>query len=400
MSDEIYEQTSGCSGDCSGCSSSCGSREPSKEDFLIPMNKYSNIKKVIAVVSGKGGVGKSLITSMLAVLMNRKGHKTAILDADITGPSIPKSFGMLGQAEADKQGMLPVLSKTGIKIMSVNLLLESAEVPVIWRGPVIAGTVKQFWTDVVWGDVDYMFVDMPPGTGDIPLTVFQSLPLDGVIIVTSPQDLVSMIVGKAVNMANAMDIPVLGIIENYSYLECGNCGERMNIFGKSHIDEISSKYNLSILAKIPIRPDISEAIGEGTIENFKGDWLNETISLIEAIDKNGKEFKKGLIRIAVASDENNNIFKQFANCKKFTIYEVTDKLLTGKKIITVEEEGDATLTTLLKEHGVGVVICDGIGIHALETLMAADILVVPGMLGDIDVAVASYLDDSSNVLLG
>lgn len=269
-----------CSSNCGSCSESCSSRKPSKEDFLEQAHPSSNIKKVIGVVSGKGGVGKSLVTSYLSVLMNRKGYKTAILDADITGPSIPKVFGIHEKATANEQGILPAVSKNGTKIMSINLLLESEDVPVIWRGPVIAGTVKQFWSEVLWSDVDYMFVDMPPGTGDVPLTVFQSIPLDGIIIITSPQELVSMIVSKAVNMANKMDIPVLGVIENYSYISCGHCGEKIQVFGESHTDEICEKFGLTVLSKIPIDPNIAKACDSENIEELQGDWLDEAVNVL------------------------------------------------------------------------------------------------------------------------
>lgn len=243
----------------------------------------SDIKKVIGVVSGKGGVGKSLVTSLLAVLMQRKGYKTAILDADITGPSIPKAFGIKGLAETDDNGIYPKLSKFGTEIMSINLLLPSETDPVVWRGPVIAGAVKQFWTDVIWNDVDYMFVDMPPGTGDVPLTVFQSLPVDGIIIVASPQELVGMIVGKAVKMAEMLNIPILGIIENMSYFECPDCGKKHYIFGDSKLGELSKKYNIETAAQIPINPKLAAACDKGFIELFEGDWLDEIADKVENV---------------------------------------------------------------------------------------------------------------------
>ena len=270
-----------CTHDCSTCASKCGSKTASKEDFYEPLNQYSSVRRVIGVVSGKGGVGKSFITSYLAVLMNRKGYKTAILDADITGPSIPKAFGLTENAEASEIGILPKVTRDGIRMMSVNLLLEDKETPVVWRGPVIAGTVKQFWSDVLWSDVDYMFVDMPPGTGDVPLTVFQSLPVDGIIIVTSPQDLVSMVVAKAVNMARAMNVPILGLVENYSYLECPDCGKKIPVFGESHAEETAEKFALKVLAKIPIDPKIATAIDNGAVENLTGLWLAEAAKEIE-----------------------------------------------------------------------------------------------------------------------
>lgn len=269
-----------CNHNCSECSSSCGERT-APESMIEPSNEMSDIKKVIGIVSGKGGVGKSLVTSMLAVMTQRKGYKTAVLDADITGPSIPKVFGINKKAIGDDSGLYPVETKMGTKIMSVNLLLENEEDPVIWRGPVIAGVVKQFWTDVIWGDVDYMFVDMPPGTGDVPLTVFQSLPVDGIVIVTSPQELVGMIVGKAVKMAEMLNIPILGIVENMSYFECPNCKEKHKIFGDSKIDEIAKKYNIDTISEIPINSKLASACDNGMIELFDGEWLSKLADKIE-----------------------------------------------------------------------------------------------------------------------
>lgn len=262
-----------CTHDCSSCGSSCGERtEP--QSLLQPLNSASRVGKVIAVVSGKGGVGKSMVTSMLAVLMQRRGYKTAILDADITGPSIPKAFNIHGNCFQSENGIEPLESHTGIKVMSINLLLEKETEPVLWRGPVIAGVVNQFWTDVHWGDVDYMFVDMPPGTGDVPLTVFQSLPVAGIIVVTSPQELVGMIVEKAVKMAGMMDIPVLGVVENMASFKCPDCGKVHRIFGESHVEEIAEKYGIPTTASIPIDAEIAEKCDEGRIEECKGDWLD------------------------------------------------------------------------------------------------------------------------------
>ncbi|MBQ7800054.1 MAG: Mrp/NBP35 family ATP-binding protein, partial [Oscillospiraceae bacterium] len=238
-----------CTHNCETCSQNCGERKA--ESLLEAPNKLSNIKKVIGIVSGKGGVGKSLVTGLMAVLSQRAGYKTAIMDADITGPSIPKMFGIKEKAQGSELGIFPVMSKTGIEVMSLNLLVKNETDPVVWRGPVIAGTVKQFWTDVVWNDVDFMFVDMPPGTGDVPLTVFQSVPVDGIIVVASPQELVSMIVKKALNMAKLMNIPVLGLVENMSYLECHDCGKKISVFGESHIDETAKETGTEVLAKLP-----------------------------------------------------------------------------------------------------------------------------------------------------
>ena len=256
----------GCTHDCSTCGESCSSRTQ-PQDLTEKLNEYSSVKKVIGVVSGKGGVGKSTVTSLMAVMFNRMGYHTAILDADITGPSIPKAFGIKEKAMGSEKGIIPVTTHSGIDIMSVNLLLENEKDPVIWRGPILAGTVKQFWSDVVWQDVDYMFVDMPPGTGDVPLTIFQSLPLDGIIIVTSPQELVSMIVEKAVRMAQMMDIPILGIIENMSCYICPDCGKKHFPFGKSKLEDVAEEYGLKILGRLPIDPDNSTACDSGKIES-------------------------------------------------------------------------------------------------------------------------------------
>lgn len=267
-----------CSGSCNSCGENCSERkEP--QSFLLESNEYSKVKKIIGIVSGKGGVGKSLVTSMLAVQMNKQGKNIAILDADITGPSIPKIFGLKEKAGShDGKFIIPVETQNGIKIMSVNLLLEDDTDPVVFRGPVIAATVKQFWTDVIWGDVDYMFVDMPPGTGDVPLTVFQSLPIDGIIVVASPQDLVSMVVEKAVKMAKMMNISILGIVENMSYVECPDCKKQIKIFGESHIEEVAKQYGLEVLEKLPIDPAVAESCDAGTIENCPISKMEKIIS--------------------------------------------------------------------------------------------------------------------------
>ncbi|NLL38233.1 MAG: Mrp/NBP35 family ATP-binding protein [Clostridiales bacterium] len=270
-----------CSNNCSSCGEECADRTaPQKPETASP-NELSNIKKVFGVVSGKGGVGKSLVTSLLAVRMNEKGYKTAVLDADITGPSIPKAFGITERATGSDVGLFPAESKKGIKIMSLNLLVENETDPVIWRGPIIGNTVKQFWTEVVWGEVDFMFIDMPPGTGDVPLTVFQSLPIDGLIIVTSPQELVSMIVAKAANMARMMDIPILGIVENMSYIQCPDCGKQIKIFGESHLSTIADKHGIRKTARIPMDPAIARACDNGSIELYNGSWLDEMADYLE-----------------------------------------------------------------------------------------------------------------------
>lgn len=272
-----------CNHDCSSCSSDCAERDP--KSFLEELNPYSSVKKVIGVVSGKGGVGKSLVTSLLAEAVNKAGYKTAILDADITGPSIPKIFGINEKVAGNDMGIVPAVTADGIKMISINLLLENTEDPVVWRGPVIAGAVKQFWSEVVWDEVDYMFVDMPPGTGDVPLTVFQSLPVDGIVVVASPQELVEMIVGKAVNMAGMMNIPVLGIVENMSYFICPNCGEKHFIFGNSHVDDLASRFGIDTVSKIPIDPELAKLCDEGKISEYNNEHLKEIVEKIESLTK-------------------------------------------------------------------------------------------------------------------
>ncbi len=270
--------SSNCTHDCSTCSANCSSRAPSFEE----PNKNSHIKHVIGVVSGKGGVGKSIVSSMLAVTLQRRDLSCALLDADVTGPSIPKAFGTKGDILAVDDGLMPLETKTGIKMISVNLLLEDETRPVVWRGPVIAGTVKQFWTDVLWGDVDYMFVDCPPGTGDVPLTVFQSIPLDGVIIVTTPQDLVSMIVTKAVNMASLMNIPVIGLVENMAYVKCPDCGGEIEIFGKSKAEDVAKEFGIPVLGRMPLDPKLSALVDRGVIELMENDYLEKAADAVEA----------------------------------------------------------------------------------------------------------------------
>lgn len=272
-----------CTHDCGNCPSAQGCGEFDPKSLLEEANKLSNVKKVIAVVSGKGGVGKSLVTSLMAVSMQRGGHAAAIMDADVTGPSIPKAFGINDKAEGCEDGIFPITSATGIKTISVNNLLENDTDPVLWRGPIIAGLIKQFWTDVIWGDVDYLFVDMPPGTGDVPLTVFQSLPVDGIIVVTSPQDLVRVVVAKAIKMAEMMNVPVLGIVENYSYFKCPECGTETQIFGPSKVDGIAEEFGIDVLGKLPIDPKLAAGCDRGLIEFFEGDWLEDAVKKVESL---------------------------------------------------------------------------------------------------------------------
>ena len=278
MAENSSCSSSGCSKeDCNGC-------DKAAESMKKESNAFSNIKHVIGVMSGKGGVGKSMVTASMAVSMAKKGYKTGILDADITGPSIPKMFGLNEQAQGVEEGILPSVTKTGIKVMSINLLLDSEDSPVIWRGPVIAGMVSQFWTDVLWGDLDYLFVDMPPGTGDVPLTVFQSLPVDAAVLVTSPQSLVGMIVKKAYNMAQMMNIPLMGIVENYSYFECPDCSKKHYIFGESHIDEIASLMKLDVLAKLPLKPEIAKISDEGKFDEIDNEGLDDVVKALEQLE--------------------------------------------------------------------------------------------------------------------
>ena len=271
-----------CSGNCASCSSNCASKK--KESFIEPTGEFNDIKHVVAVVSGKGGVGKSMVTSLLATLMSKKGYKVGILDADITGPSIPKSFGIMGNAMQNELGILPAESKGGIKIMSVNMLLKETDAPVVWRGPVIAGAVKQFWQDVVWGDLDYLFIDCPPGTGDVPLTVFQTIPLDGIVMVTSPQDLVSLIVKKAYNMANMMNINILGLVENMSYVKCPDCGKEFSVFGGGS-ESVANELNIDLLGKLPIDVSLTQMVDNGCIEHFGEDYLNKAVEKLENLNK-------------------------------------------------------------------------------------------------------------------
>ena len=273
-----------CDHDCGSCGVDCADRQ-TPESLLAKPHELSDIKHVVAVMSGKGGVGKSLVTSLAAVLMSRAGYHTGILDADVTGPSIPRMFGVSGEIRGSESGAYPLPSPGGVDIMSINLMLPSDTDPVVWRGPVISGVVKQFWSEIIWQDIDYLFVDMPPGTGDVPLTVFQSLPVNGILVVTSPQDLVAMIVKKAVNMARLLDVPILGLIENMSFFRCSNCGREHLIFGKSHLPSIAAQYDLPVLGRIPIDPALAAASDEGTIETIEGHWLDSMVKALEALEK-------------------------------------------------------------------------------------------------------------------
>ncbi len=373
-----------CNNNCGSCSQSCGDRTTPQTDFHEQLHPASSVKKVIAVVSGKGGVGKSLITSLLAVTMNRRGYHSAILDADITGPSIPKAFGIKEKATASELGLFPVKSKTGIDIMSVNLLLENDTDPVVWRGPIIAGTVKQFWTDVIWNDVDFMFIDMPPGTGDVPLTVFQSIAVDGIVVVTSPQELVSMIVAKAVKMAEMMNIPILGLVENMSYFRCPDNGKDYQIFGDSHIEEIAQKHNLKVLAKLPIDPKLAAACDKGMIELFDGDWLESLANILEQMEE------KKMIKIAVAS-ENEMVTEHFGHCINFNIFEAEDGQIVKEESIPNPGHKPGFLPNFLNDLGVRVIISGGMGGGAIDIFNEKGIEVIVGANGNAKEAAQAYL---------
>lgn len=375
-----------CDQNCSSCEEECSER--GFEDFKESPHELSHIKKVIGVVSGKGGVGKSLVTSLLAVLAQRDGYNTAILDADITGPSIPKAFGLHERAAGSEMGLFPVRTKTGIAVMSLNLLTENETDPVIWRGPVIAGVVKQFWTDVIWGDVDYMFVDMPPGTGDVPLTVFQSIPVDGIIIVATPQELVGMIVEKAVNMACKMNIPVLGLVENMSYVICPDCGKKLEVFGESHIEKIAEKYGVRVISKLPVDPKISAACDRGTIELFDGDWLDNMIKIIE-----NNESEEKMMRIAVTY-ENGQVFQHFGQTQQFKVYEVEDGKVKASEIIGTDGQGHGALAGVLKNRRIDALICGGIGGGARTALLNQGIELYAGVSGEADKVVEALLTGS------
>ncbi len=376
-----------CNQSCSSCSEDCAERKEQKTDFSEKLHEMSSVKKVIGVVSGKGGVGKSLVTSMLAVTMNRREHNTAILDADVTGPSIPKVFGIKEKAAGDEFGLFPVKTKTGIDVMSVNLLLENDTDPVVFRGPIISGTVKQFWTDVIWSNIDYMFIDMPPGTGDVALTVFQSIPVDGIIIVTSPQELVSMIVSKAVKMAEMMNIPIIGLVENLSYFKCPDNNKEYQIFGDSHIEEIAEKHNLKVLAKLPIDPRLAAVCDKGLIELFDGDWLDPVANILEKMEE------KEMIKIAVAS-EDEMVTEHFGHCVNFNVFEAENNQIVKSESISNPGHKPGFLPNYLNDMGVNVVISGGMGGGAIDIFNAKNIEVIVGASGNAKAAAEAYLQGS------
>lgn len=374
-----------CNQNCRSCSEDCGERKEACTDFAEKPHELSSIKKVIGIVSGKGGVGKSSVTSMLSVAMSRRGHHTAILDADVTGPSIPKAFGIREKACGNEDGIYPVRSKTGIDLMSINLLLENDTDPVVWRGPIIGNTVKQFWTDVIWSDVDFMFIDMPPGTGDVPLTVFQSIPVDGIIIVTSPQELVSMIVSKAVKMAEMMNIPIIGLVENMSYFKCPDNNKDYRIFGDSHIEEIAEEHHLKVLTRLPIDPKISAACDKGMIELCDDTWFEPVVSILENMEE------KEMVKIAVAS-ENEMVTEHFGHCINFNIFEAENKQIVRSESIQNPGHRPGFLPNFLYDLGVNVVISGGMGGGAIDIFNERGIQVIVGASGQAQTVAEQYLN--------
>ncbi|MEN8907663.1 MAG: iron-sulfur cluster carrier protein MrpORP [Clostridiales bacterium] len=380
-----------CNSGCN-CNDEKNNDKSTKDEFIATPHELSNIKKVIGVVSGKGGVGKSLVTSLLAVNTKKKGYNSAILDADITGPSIPKAFGIKDKVTGNEFGLFPNKSKSGIQIMSTNLLLDNDTDPVVWRGPILANTVKQFWSDVIWHDVDFMFIDMPPGTGDVPLTVFQSISIDGIIIVTSPQELVSMIVSKAVKMAEMMKIPIIGLIENMSYFKCPDCDKIHNIFGDGQVEKTSEKYNIEFLGKIPIDPKISNLCDQGTIESYENNFLNKAVEKIEQINRLKKE-DLSMIKIAVAS-ENENVTEHFGHCKNFNIFEIENNQITKTSSIDNPGHKPGFLPKFLNEKGVNIIISGGMGKSAIDIFNQNSIKVITGAVGNAKSIVEEYLKGS------
>ena len=368
---------SSCNHDCNNCKEKCD-----QESLIKKPHHLSSIKKVIGVVSGKGGVGKSLVTSLLASAMRQKGHQVGILDADITGPSIPKMFGIRDKARGNEQGLIPNTSSTGIKIISSNLLLKNDTDPVVWRGPVIANLVAQFWTEVIWQDIDYLFVDMPPGTGDVPLTVFQSMGVDGIVIVTSPQELVKMIVSKAVKMAEMMKIPVVGLVENMSYLECDECQHPIKIFGESHVDEIASEFGLHVLAKIPLNPKVATLCDAGQVEKGSTAMLDKAIDCLEQLP-----LKTLTIALPI---EGNQIGDHFGHAKQFLIITTSHQTIIASNLVT-PTKGHEELAVLMEDQKVNVVLTQNIGVKLHELLTDRGIEVVSGLQGDAMKIASLYL---------
>lgn len=381
-------------------------QEQKPMDFSVENNPLNQIRRTIAVVSGKGGVGKSMVTALLATYLQRTGnYRVGILDADITGPSIPKLFGAGSyKPEATEAGIFPVRSHSNIQIMSINLLLDEPESPVVWRGPILANTVKQFWTDVVWGDLDFMFLDMPPGTGDVPLTVFQSLPLDGIILVTSPQDLVSMIVKKAVNMARMMNIPIVGLVENMSYAICPGCGESIRLFGESKIEAIAAKWDIPYLGSLPIDPDLARLCDEGNIEKIHKPYLTEAIAALEKIPARGEsrqdepevvaanesDSTDTVCKVAIAA-EKDAVCDHFGYCEGFAIYTTENGKITGQEFVENPGHKPGVLPNMLADKAVNVIIAGGMGGGAVEIFNNKGIEVITGAKGAIEQAINEFL---------
>ncbi|MGM9935945.1 MAG: P-loop NTPase [Candidatus Ornithomonoglobus sp.] len=381
---------SGCSHNCGSCGESCGERT-APQDMRKQPHQLSHIKKVIGIVSGKGGVGKSFVTSMLACLAQKNGYKTAVLDADITGPSIPKLFGLNERASATELGLIPSTTKNDIDVMSLNLLLESENQPVIWRGAVISSVVEQFWTEVIWGEVDFMFVDMPPGTGDVPLTVFQSLPVDGIVIVASPQELVQMIVEKAVNMANMMDIPILGMVENMSYLKCPDCGKEIKVFGESHVEETAAEYGIPLIGKIPIDPEIASLCDKGAVDEIGGGYLDSFADILKALHEDSYKQETAPFKIAV-THKDGKVFEHFGHSEEFKIYTFVGNDLAAVEVVKTDGQGHGAIVGFLKEQGVQAVICGGIGEGARSALEAENIFVFGGVSGECDKVIQDWFN--------
>ena len=343
-----------------------------ENSLLVRPNKHSSVKKIIAVMSGKGGVGKSMVTALLASLLAKRGYKNGILDADITGPSIPKMFGINQRGQGTDEGLLPSVSKKGMKIMSSRLLLEHENDPIVWRGALIANLVSQFWTDVIWEDVDYLFVDMPPGTGDVPLTVFQSIGVDGIVIVTSPQELVSVIVEKALKMAKMMDIPVLGIVENMSYVECPDCGKHIEVFGKSKVEEVAKEYDLAVLAKMPLNPELATLSDKGNIEDANVNYLDEALDLIESL-------KVEVTNIALPI-ENKEINELAGKARELYIYNMNKDMIVGARKVSINSKDDFYNAVI--NNNVSIVITNQIEKDLCDKIEANDIEVYIGEKGN------------------
>ena len=395
MSERACNNSSCAKESCAGCSSNT---QGASEDMTLKANAHSHIKNIIGVMSGKGGVGKSMMTASFAVELAKKGYQVGILDADVTGPSIPKSFGITGKASSSPQGMVPAESANGTKIMSVNLLVDKEDTPVIWRGPVIAGVVKQFWSEVFWGDVDYMFVDMPPGTGDVPLTVFQSLPLDGIVIVTSPQDLVSMIVKKAVNMAKSMEIPILGIVENYSYMVCGCCGEKLSVFGESNIDSYAEEWGLKVLAKLPIDPEMAKTVDKGKVETLEGELFQEAVDFIEKVcPKDEKKSERLISKVIACTTSDGKIACHFGKAEQLSVFHVKDGEIAEVENVSVTPDGNDEMAKRVLAYNAQVLLCNGIGFPAMQELMGKQVMVVPGQKGNADELVRGFLSGTDTL---